>query len=73
MIYWPLQKKFNGMGGCCPVVSQLQACPAHRWFGHPLPSTQTAGSGGDLVLQSPLAALLQALPPKTMSTLARPQ
>lgn len=52
LIYWPLQKKVNGMGGCCPVVSQLQACPAHRWFGHPLPSTQTAGSGGDPVLQS---------------------
>ena len=42
-------------------------------FGHPLPSTQTAGSGGDPVLQSPLAALLQALPPKTMSALALPQ
>lgn len=28
LIYWPLQKKVNGMGGCCPVVSQLQACPA---------------------------------------------
>lgn len=28
--YWPLQSKLNGMEGYYLVLSQLQACPAHR-------------------------------------------